>query len=212
MSALTKTTKAVRAILIFFAGLAFGGCIWMQLIFMNNHTVIFRWKYPVEYALSGLTFFVYLFSFLFRRLSRVRSLFTSIIYAILGTLWGIAWLYISLAIVSTRRRQMFPVDYPTRIDRDLIDGRDWSDYRTQNDDNMFQCDSDPKSSLGSSLSLGLCNLDHSVAAVGAICGILVLIENALSCLAEQAARRESRRDQFPYEQNQEVELTVKQEV
>ncbi|KAF9972366.1 hypothetical protein BGZ73_004534 [Actinomortierella ambigua] len=209
MTALTATAYTFRVFTLLMAGAVFGSCIWMQVTYNRHHTVIFRWKYAVEYALGGLTFFGYLFSFLFRRLSRVRTAFTSAVYLVLGTLLSAGWFYISLNIIISRQRQMVPVDYPTQMNRELIDGRDWSNYWVPNDD-IFQCRKDPNSSLGASLSALLCDIDRSAATAGAACGLVVLLENIFSSLAEQTARRQNLNDQHPYQEQPEVELGLKE--
>ncbi|KAF9972365.1 hypothetical protein BGZ73_004533 [Actinomortierella ambigua] len=205
MTPLIKSAYSLRLVAFILAAAVLAGCVWMQLIYRGHRTVIARGKYYGEFALAGLSVLGYPLSLLFRRLGRVRSQILSVVFILFGGAFGLAWMFLTFGVLVLRERQVMAADYPQSTDRDLI--KDWELYASPVNRTILQCPDEPNSSLGPALALTLCKIDGAVAAVGALCGVVVLIETMLSSLSEQTTNRKYEQSRQSNEEP-EVELTI----
>ncbi|KAG0252822.1 hypothetical protein DFQ27_007820 [Actinomortierella ambigua] len=190
-----KVTNVIRGLVITSAFVALGLCVGLHVIFELNESVIMRWKFQCQYALSFITFLGSVLSTVWLRRLRAQPLpikpqsrTVQIIFTTLSLCLTAVWWGVTFQIMHTRERQVLPVDHPVQRDRDSIPN--WSSFRTLNDENIFDCrNGDPRSSLGQGVSKGLCQLDQAAPVMGAICGLFVLVECVLALYAENEQRR-----------------------
>ncbi|KAF9177272.1 hypothetical protein BGZ51_008759 [Haplosporangium sp. Z 767] len=215
-----RSIRILRAILISITLVTFCIDVYFIKTYMDSDTVGFRWTFPTQAGLTGISLLFFIisaiaFHYRLRRIYRdpefyahqsvnFGGLILAVIRGFFAFALAIGMLYVTSTVLKAHSRSFFELPFSRNSPQGVAMKEDFTDLDPRN---LFQC---PESSVSDTKAL-LCNLDRSAMIMATAIAVLAIFE-AIAVLyfdtsaragAEAIAdRRKTRVDRSGYSQQQ----------